>query len=177
VRGPSGNRLHGGGLWELELAHLASSGDLAAGGFPCWQIADRVVRRAASPLAARCARDVLAGHNLNITYYIFLPSPPECRMRRCVLLQSCYVLSSRGREGGGRLRPLWPKTECEPRDAISPYRGVSMSMELGRAMVIWHLASGVWRRQWRLRGLGQGAGVMCVPSCYCHAGSCIAQPQ
>jgi len=30
-------------------------GDLAAGGFPCWQIADRVVGRAASasPLAAR----------------------------------------------------------------------------------------------------------------------------
>jgi hypothetical protein len=69
VRGPPGNRLHGG-LWEL--AHLAYSGDLAAGGFPCWQIADRVVGRAASPLAARCAHDVLAGHNLNIIYYITL---------------------------------------------------------------------------------------------------------
>ena len=69
VRGPSGNRPHGG-LWEL--AHLTSSGDLAAGGFPCWQIADRVVGRAASPLAARCAHAVLAGHNLNIIYYIVI---------------------------------------------------------------------------------------------------------
>jgi hypothetical protein len=34
------------------------------------QIADRVVGRAASPLAARCAHAVLAGHNLNIIYYI-----------------------------------------------------------------------------------------------------------
>jgi hypothetical protein len=73
VRGPSGNRLHGG-LWEL--AHPASSGELAAGGFPCWQIADRVVGRAASPLAARCARDVLASHDLNIIHYITLHYPP-----------------------------------------------------------------------------------------------------
>jgi hypothetical protein len=36
------------------------------------QIADRVVGRAASPLAARCAHAVLADHNLNITYYITL---------------------------------------------------------------------------------------------------------
>jgi hypothetical protein len=37
----------------------------------CWLfIADRVVGRAASPLAARCAHAVLAGHNLNIIYYI-----------------------------------------------------------------------------------------------------------
>jgi hypothetical protein len=42
----------------------------AAGGFPCRQIADRVVGRAASPLAARCAHAVLADHNLNIIYYI-----------------------------------------------------------------------------------------------------------
>jgi hypothetical protein len=75
VRGPSGNRLHGG-LWEL--AHLTSSGDLAAGGFPpCWQIADRVVGRAASPLAARCAHAVLADHNLNIIYYIIAPCQPH----------------------------------------------------------------------------------------------------
>jgi hypothetical protein len=36
------------------------------------QIADRVVGRAASPLAARCAHAVLAGHDLNIIYYITL---------------------------------------------------------------------------------------------------------
>ena len=57
VRGPSGNRLHGE-LWEL--AHLASSGDLAAGGFPCWKIAERVVGRVASPLAALTASIALS---------------------------------------------------------------------------------------------------------------------
>jgi hypothetical protein len=43
---------------------------------PLWerggQIADRVVGRAASPLAARCAHAVLADHNLNMIYYITL---------------------------------------------------------------------------------------------------------
>jgi hypothetical protein len=39
-------------------------------GSGCWQIADRVVGRAASPLAARCARDVLAGHNPDRIYCI-----------------------------------------------------------------------------------------------------------
>jgi hypothetical protein len=42
------------------------------GGLPCRQVADRVVGRAASPLAARCAHAVLADHNLNIIYYITL---------------------------------------------------------------------------------------------------------
>jgi hypothetical protein len=68
VRGASRNRLHGG-LWEL-ARRLASSGELASGGLPCWQIADCVAGRAASPLAARCARAVLAGHNPNTTHSI-----------------------------------------------------------------------------------------------------------
>jgi hypothetical protein len=61
------------------IGDLIGGGDLAAGGFPCWQIADRVGGRAASPLAARCAHAVLADHNLNITYYIlhYIALPPK----------------------------------------------------------------------------------------------------
>jgi hypothetical protein len=65
----------GGEGWQLLIAGI-KSGDvlfvtqrrLAS------QIADRVVGRAASPLAARCARDVLADHNINTKYYIILLS-------------------------------------------------------------------------------------------------------
>jgi hypothetical protein len=78
--GASGHRRHGG-LWEL--AHLASSSDLAAGGFPPagkLLTALCVVGRAASPLAARCAHDVLADHDLDIIHYISCsprrPRPP-----------------------------------------------------------------------------------------------------
>jgi hypothetical protein len=49
---------------------FGGGGGGGGGATPCWQIADRVVGRAASPLAARCARDVLADHNPNIIYYI-----------------------------------------------------------------------------------------------------------
>jgi hypothetical protein len=46
--------------------------------------ADRVVGRAASPLAARCARDVLAdhNHNLNIKCYIIIITCRVFRTRR-----------------------------------------------------------------------------------------------
>jgi hypothetical protein len=72
ARGPSGNRLHGG-LWEL--AHLAASGDSAAGGSPpAGKLLTALLgERLDSPLAARCAHahgarltthdDVLADHS------------------------------------------------------------------------------------------------------------------
>jgi hypothetical protein len=68
VRGPSGNRLHGG--LSVGVARLAISGDLAAGVIPCWQIADCALGERLRRSQLACAHAVLADHNLNIIYYI-----------------------------------------------------------------------------------------------------------
>jgi hypothetical protein len=58
------------GAVGVGVTGLAGSGDLAAGVTPAgkFMTARWASGFAASPLAARCAHAVLAGHNLNMTY-------------------------------------------------------------------------------------------------------------